>query len=79
MHILDFIMYWVIAFIIWKIMAVISGRQFTEELGGALVGIPAMILYTIIYIVIFCIWPDLNWIDIFKGVYNLNFQNWFKF
>ena len=74
MHILDFIMYFVTSWVLWKIIEVISGNEWTEELGG-LIGVFIVVIYTIIYIIIFCIYPDWNWIDIFKGHYHMT---WFK-
>jgi len=77
MHILDFLMYWVLLAIIWGGLHFFSGGNLTEELGG-LVGLRIVYIFTIIYIVIFCVFPDLNWIDIFRGTYNVNFSEWFK-
>lgn len=62
MYVLDFIMYFVLGFVVWKILAIISGDQYTEELGGMTVGLLVLIVYTIIYIYIF--WsPTTNWSD----------------
>jgi hypothetical protein len=67
MHILDFIIYFPCLILFWYILEVISGGQFTEELGGAVVGVPLVFVFTIIYFLIF-VWPgDYNWIDIFNG------------
>ena len=77
MHILDFIMYFPIMGIIWFILIIVGGREFTEELGGAVIGVPVIIVCTIIYIIIF-VFCGVDWIDIFHGVYNINFHNWFK-
>ncbi len=77
MHILDFIMYFVTAVIIWWIMDKVTYGNWTNELGG-LFGMFIMIIYTVIYIIVFCFWSDLNWIDIFKGVYNVELSNLFK-
>jgi len=56
-------MYFVTCGILWGFMALISGRQLTEELGAGLIGIPVMLLYTIFYIIAFAFWPDWNWSD----------------
>lgn len=53
MHILDLIMYFVIGWIIEKIYG-------EEGLGGIFV----MMIYTIVYIILFAIWPDWNWADL---------------
>lgn len=67
MHILDLIMYFPCIILLWLILSVISNREYTEELGGALVGIPVLFVFTIIYILTF-VWPgDYNWSDIFAG------------
>jgi len=63
MHFLDLIMYFVTCGILWGILALISGGEFTEEMGGALIGMPIWFLYTIFYIVAFAFWPDWNWAD----------------
>ena len=63
MHILDLIMYFVILYIIYKIL----GEEYTTELGG-LVGLAVIIFYTAIYVILFCLYPDWNWIDIFKSM-----------
>ena len=74
MHLLDLIMYFVTCGILWGIMAAISGKQLTEELGGALVGMPVMFIYTVLYIIAFAFWPDWNWADIDLAAVKL----WFR-
>jgi hypothetical protein len=71
MHILDLIMYFVLTSIIWYILEKVSNGEFTEEMGGAFIGLPIMVLYTIIYIILFA-WIDYNWIDIYH-----NRHHWF--
>ena len=77
MHILDFIMYFVCAFILWKILELISNKNLTEEIGS-LYGMLIMIIFTIVYIGMFA-WPgEVDWIDIFQGKYNGNLHKLFK-
>ena len=66
MHILDFIMFFPLAGILWWIIEKLSGGEFTNELGG-LIGTFIEIIFLIIYIVIFAVF-DNNWIDIFSGI-----------
>lgn len=75
MHILDFIMYFVTAGILWFLIDKLSDGEYTNELGG-LVGMAALIIYTVFYVFTFVIYPDWNWID-----FNINFDSigsWFK-
>lgn len=75
MHFLDLIMYFVCVFILWGILALISGGEYTNELGG-LIGMLVVIIFTVIYIILFAIAPDWNWVD-----FNFNFssiQHFFK-
>lgn len=66
MHILDFIMYFVTAGILMFLVDKLSGGEFTNELGG-LIGLFILIVFTIVYIILFCFYPDWNWVDIFNG------------
>lgn len=66
MHLLDLIMYFVLVVLLWWILDKVSGSQWTEELGSLLGGF-IVIIFTIAYIILFCFWPDWNWVDIFKG------------
>jgi len=70
MHLLDLLMYFALVLLIWFILDKLSGGELTNELGG-LVGLTIVIVFTIIYIVLFCFWPDWNWIDIFHGKINI--------
>ena len=70
MHVLDLIMYFVLAGVIWWIMDLIWGGEITEELGG-LVGVLVIVVYTIWYLIHF-VFGDLNWIDIFNGTKHIN-------
>lgn len=72
MHILDLIMYFVTAGLLWFVMDKISGGEFTNELGG-LVGSGVMVIYTIVYIIMF-VFADYNWIDIFHSISNYTFS-----
>lgn len=65
MHILDLIMYIVFIIIIGKIL----GEEYTTELGGV-VGLFVFLVFTVLY-VIFFVWIDHNWIDIFRWIYDL--------
>ena len=67
MHVLDLIMYFPIMGIIWLLIDKISEGEFTNELG-TFVGIIIMMICTLLYIILFAVWPDWNWIDIFKGI-----------
>lgn len=65
-------MYFVTASILWMLIHLFSGGEFTEELG-CLVGGFIEIIYLIIYIILF-VWIDYNWIDIFHHGINLNIK-----
>jgi hypothetical protein len=66
-------MYFVTVIILWWLIHIFSGGEFTEEMG-CLVGLFIEIIYTIIYIILF-VWPvDYNWIDIFHNGINLNIK-----
>ena len=77
MHILDLIMYFVCGWLLWQTLRIISGGDFTEEIGS-LVGYMAMIIFTIVYIILFCFYPDWNWSDLswaeVKSWFNFNFH-----
>lgn len=87
MHILDLIMYFVTAGLLWFLIDIMSGGDFTQELGAlknnvtrlkedhirGLVGVLAMIVYTIVYIIMF-VFVDYNWIDIFHSISNYTFS-----
>jgi hypothetical protein len=72
-HALDLIMYLVICAIIW---IVFMPGDFKEEIG-LLAGIPIMIGFSTLYLIVFALWPNWNWIDIFHswGLYfkSINF------
>lgn len=74
MHVLDLIMYFVIAIAIWNIMDILWKGEITEELGGV-VGVLVIVVYTIIYIYMFWI-GNHNWVDIFNNTSQI--KNWFK-
>ena len=73
MHILDLIMYIVLAIILWRLMDKIWDGEYTEELGGV-GGLFFEFIFTLIYIIIFGVF-DNDWIDIFKGVNTLGLLN----
>lgn len=66
MHILDLIMYFVLAALLWYAIDKFSDGEFTEELG-ALMGLIIEIVFGIVYVVLFCVYPDWNWIDILQS------------
>lgn len=66
LHILDFIMYIVCVILIWRVFL---PEDYKEELG-VLVGCFALAVFTIIYLILFCIYPNWNWIDLFRGLGN---------
>jgi uncharacterized RDD family membrane protein YckC len=68
MHILDLIMYFVTAGLLWFIIDIIGGGDYTKELGSV-IGATIMVIYTIVYIVLFVI-GSYNWIDIFHSIKN---------
>ena len=68
MHILDLIMYFVTAGLLWFIMDKIGGGDYTKE-PGSVIGATIMFIYTIVYIVLFVI-GSYNWIDIFHSFKN---------
>lgn len=73
MHILDFIMYIVLAIALWYILDLISDSEYTEEMG-CLIGGGIELIFTIIYIVLFCFSPDLNWSDIFQNLFHADWH-----
>lgn len=72
MHILDLIMYFVTAVLLWFLMDKIGGGDYTQELGGV-IGATIMVIYTIVYIVLFVI-GSYNWIDIFHEMFIITFN-----
>jgi len=73
MHVLDFFMYFPCLVIFWYLLKWGSNGEFTEEIG-ALVGWFLCFLFTIIYIIVFVIYPDWNWIDIFTTTPHITFK-----
>jgi hypothetical protein len=65
-HILDFLMWFVVVGVFWFLLDKLGGGEYTEELGG-LAGMMAVIVITIIYIVLFG-FMGWDWINIFRGV-----------
>lgn len=62
-HTLDLIMYILLSLLIWY---VILPKDWTTELG-TLIGWFIMLIFTILYLILFAIYPDWNWGDIFNG------------
>lgn len=73
MHLLDLLMYFVCLGVIYCILYLISGGDYTEEMGGALVWAPIAAIFTIIYIILFAFAPDWNWCD-FDYTFFKNFK-----
>lgn len=65
-HILDFLMWFVVLVVYWYLLDKLSNGEYTNELGG-LVGLLGSAVITIIYIILFGI-MDWDWINIFRGV-----------
>lgn len=63
MHLLDFIMYIVLATILWFVIDKLTNGEYTHELGS-LIGIFIEFIFAIIYMILFCFYPDWNWVDI---------------
>ena len=61
MHILDLIMFFVLAYILWWAMDKLSDGEFTNEMG-ALIGVCAEIVFAVFYIGVFVVF-DNNWVD----------------
>ncbi len=68
MHILDLIMYIVLAIILWFTL----NDEYTHELG-TFIGICIMFIYTIIYMILF-VWIDYNWSDINIGYFKFDIK-----
>lgn len=66
MHLLDFILYFPCLGIFWYFLKWSSKGEFTEELG-TLIGWFLSLIFTILYLILFSIYPDFNWIDIFNS------------
>lgn len=67
-HILDYVMWFVMITITWNLIDYIWNGEFTNELGG-LIGVLILAFVTLIYVVLFGV-IDYNWIDIFSSVHN---------
>lgn len=70
MHILDLIMYIVLAILLWWVIDKVSGGEFTNELG-TLGGIFLEFIFLIVYIIIFAVF-DNDWVDIFSSFKNIH-------
>jgi len=73
MHILDFIMFFPCILLLWWILDKVFDGDFTEELGG-LIGLFILFIFTIVYVIVFAIYPDWNWVDIFNGTLTINIK-----
>lgn len=67
MHVLDFLMWIVISVIIWWLMGKLTNDEYTTELGS-LFGFTVILIFTIVYIILFGVYPDWNWVDIFNSI-----------
>jgi len=67
-HALDLIMYIIFSIIIW---VAFLPDDFKEELG-CIGGIMIMMVYTIVYLILFAVWPNWNWIDIFSSIFSFS-------
>lgn len=70
MHILDLIMYILLAILLWWIIDKVSNGEFTNELG-TLAGIFFEFIFLIVYIIIFAVF-DNDWVDIFSSFKNIH-------
>lgn len=66
-HILDWIMYFVLFALIWKFMEWIGDGGLTEEIGG-MFGSMIMILFTILYCITFYYY---DWVNISEWIHNI--------
>lgn len=73
LHLLDFVMYFVVVGIYWFILDKVSNGELTNELGG-LVGMIGALVITIIYVILFA-FMGWDWSDIFSGTYP---ESWLK-
>ena len=73
MHVLDLIMYIVLAILLWCIIDKVSGGEFTNELG-TIGGIFFEFIFLIVYIIVFVV-LDNNWVDIFSSLKDITWPN----
>ena len=66
MHILDLIMFFPLAAIVWWIIDKTSDGEFTEEIG-CFIGFAIELVFLCVYIIIFGVF-DVNWIDMFSSI-----------
>jgi len=69
MHVLDLIMYVVLVILLWQFLRWSGRGEFTEELGS-LIGLAIIFVFTIIYVIIFCFYPNLNWADMLPKIWS---------
>lgn len=75
MHTLDFIMWFLCIIFLCSIMDVLCISKITHKIDG-FIGYIILIVFTVIYIILFAVYPDYNWFD-----FNINFASiwaWFK-
>jgi hypothetical protein len=60
-------MYLIIGIIIWVCLP----NDFKEELG-CLIGMTIMLCYSVLYLVLFAITPNWDWVDIFGSLVNFS-------
>lgn len=65
LHLLDFVMYFVVMYLIYCV----TDDEHKKEFGIIALFI-ILLIATIIYLIIFAVYPDLNWVDILRPIYN---------
>jgi hypothetical protein len=70
MHVLDLIMYIVLAILLWWIIDKVSDGEYTTEFG-TLGGIFYEFIFLIVYIIVFGVF-DNDWVDIFSSFKNIH-------
>jgi hypothetical protein len=66
-------MWILLSIILWFIIDKLFNGEFTHELG-TIAGLFILFMFTIAYIMIFAVYPDYNWIDIFLYFKNHNYN-----
>lgn len=66
-HILDLIMYIFFLIVLWGLIDIVFDGEYTTEYGS-IVGCAILLIFSIIYILLFAVYPDFNWVDIFTSI-----------
>jgi hypothetical protein len=69
MHILDLILYIILAILLWWTIDKLSYGEWTNELG-TLIGLFVEFIFLVVYIIVFGVF-DNNWVDIFSSLKNI--------